>query len=1159
MIKTQLLAVLALIFLAKGLWAQSDCGNQQSFTEWRSHKPDLVNQLYSFSSRDDDNTVYTIPVVVHIVWSAPIENISDERIHRQIEELNRFYSGNSSRNINTPLAFSVIAAGDTKIRFELAKKDPEGRATNGITRTYTCHTVPFTTSFGDCSSSDVKKTAQGGRDAWNTGNYLNIWVCNFDNDFNGIAVFPGDCNPSQGEDGVIVDFSVFGFIPTSLTGSGISTLAHEVGHYFGLFHTWGDEPDAEQPSCNGDDGLSDTPLQSAQGNSIAPAGNTFFPLFDNCSAPVITKGIMFMNIMDTNFDLSRHMFTDSQRIVMRNSLKAGGPRNSLVDAGNDALSPTELNSDGSFKIWNTGFPSNSFRSIVRGKNGEMWAGSTNNGIFRYNDQTQLWEQEPTLTNHIVRHMISDDDGNVFVASSELTNSENGGVRKFGSANSFSFLKIGSIADISGNFSPLPSRLVNSLSLDSEGDVWAACGQHVNPDATINEGGFIYTDFSIANTQLAGDNGLPQSDVRCLAIADIKDSPLDNDDEIWVSVDRSCVNGTCQAPYVARYNTTLGVINFEGIVNLPGLNFNNTSGSPRVRAIYCDRNGYVWLGIGTAQQGIYYIAPSACGVGFHFTADDPTLPYPAGASVNNNAIAEDIDGNIWIGTTAGLIKIAGGIIQNANNWTIYTTAQGLPSNNIRGISFDANNTIWCTTDAGIFRGLPCPVVRIKNVTNAPCLGTGFIETTLKGGSLANTAFNWSIKNSNAVFEPYPLVDPSVTANTPGDYKLTVIGINGQQCYEREVKVVANDLFVPELSVSKLTACGFDLNLENTTSSVFYSIEVKQSPLNNTVLNEFNPGNGLVTISNPNIQSAISYLVDVAGSCSEDPSGTFSSISRRSRIFTTPLCSPVKNIVASNITKTTAQLDWEFNCAPATKYRIQYKRLADTSFTNTIQSLTLSKELTNLEPSTTYVYQIRSVCDPGLSAWSNDTLTTLQGCARPQQINIAATTATTATITWEAVTDASKYRLRFRKVGTSAWTSLVIPSASTTKTITGLTPNTAYEFQMRTQCITNNEFSLFTSSNGFLTSARMAEDELLHDITLFPNPTSGNFTLSLFSEIEATVSVKILNALGQVLAVKSILLEGGNNTLTFNESLPNGYYNIQLQNDLVQINKGLIIQK
>jgi hypothetical protein len=1163
MIKIQLLAVLALIFFAHGLWAQSDCGNRQSFTEWRTQKPDLVNQLYSFSSRDDDNTVYTIPIVVHIVWSNGFENIHDSLIYRQIEELNRFYSGNTSRSINVAFAFKDLNAGDTKIRFEFAKTDPEGFPTNGITRTQTAHGV-FNDNGGPCSVNDVKKSALGGRDAWDTDKYLNIWVCDFDNTLNGIAVFPGNCPAAEGQDGVIVDYTLFGIVPTSLTGSGISTLAHEAGHYLGLFHTWGDEPDAEQPSCSGDDNLSDTPLQSGKGFTISPSGNTFFPLFDNCSTPLISKGIMFMNIMDTNYDLSRYMFTNNQKAVIRNTLKPGGPRNSLVDASNNALTPSGFNVDATFKVWNTlnttVFPSNSFRSVVRGKNGEMWAGTTNNGLYRYNDSNGTWEQEPTLTSHLVRHMVSDKNGNVFVASSQLTSSNGGGVRRFGSANSFSFTKIGSIVDGSG-FNQLPSRLVNSVCIDDEGDIWAVCGQHINADASINEGGFLYADNNIllfADGHYAGNSGLPSEDVRCLAIGSVLDGPTDNDDEIWVSVDRSCISGNCSAPYVARYNTTLGIIEYLGNVGLPGLNFDNTTGSPRVRAIHCDKSGRVWLGIATSQQGIYVKFPSSMGNANLFTFGDASLPYPAGANVNNNAIAEDSDGNIWIGTTAGLIKIDGGNIQNAARWTIYTTAQGLPSNNIRGICFDANNTMWCTTDAGIFRGLPCPVVRIKNVTNAPCLGTGFIETTSKGGDFSNTTYTWFKVNSTNVYDPYPLVDPSVTANTPGTYKL-IVSSGGQQCFNRKIQVAANNLFVPELSISKLTACGFDIDLQNETNSVFYNIDVKDATTNNVVYTQFLTGNGNTSISDNSLFPLTSYYVDVTGTCTEDPTGTFQTIARRSRIFTTPLCSPVKNIIASNITKTSAQLDWEFNCTPASKYRIQYKRIADTSFNNTIQSLTPSKNLTNLEPSTTYVYQIRSVCDPSLSAWCGDTLTTQQGCARPQNINISATTPTTATITWEAVTDVSKYRLRFRKLATTAWTSLVIPSTSTSRTITGLTPNTAYEFQMRTQCVTNNEFSLYTTTNGFLTSARIAEDELLHDITLFPNPSSGSFTLSLFSELETAVSIKIINALGQELVVKSILLEGGNNTLTFSEILPNGYYNVQLQNDLVQINKGLIIQK
>lgn len=1161
--KILLLLIAALTISTQGLRAQKDCGNKQTYKEWSMANPELAGKLYSnFTSRDDESTVYTIPIVVHIVWSNGFENIHDSLIYRQIEELNRFYSGNTSRSINVPFAFKDLNAGDTKIRFEFAKTDPEGFPTNGITRTQTAHGV-FNDNGGPCSVNDVKKSALGGRDAWDTDKYLNIWVCDLDNTLNGIAVFPGNCPAAEGQDGVIVDYTLFGIVPTSLTGSGISTLTHEIGHYLGLFHTHGDEP-----LCAGDDNLADTPKQSDFGFNVSPLGNTFFPLFDVCSPALVSKGIMFMNIMDTNYDLSRYMFTDSQKTVIRNTLKPGGPRNSLVDVSNNALTPSEFNVDATFKVWNTlnttVFPSNSFRSVVRGKNGEMWAGTTNNGLYRYNDSNGTWEQEPTLTSHLVRHMVSDKNGNVFVASSQLTSSNGGGVRRFGSANSFSFTKIGSIVDGSG-FNQLPSRLVNSVCIDDEGDIWAVCGQHINADASINEGGFLYADNNIllfADGHYAGNSGLPSEDVRCLAIGSVLDGPTDNDDEIWVSVDRSCISGNCSAPYVARYNTTLGIIEYLGNVGLPGLNFDNTSGSPRVRAIHCDKSGRVWLGIATSQQGIYVKFPSSMGNANLFTFGDASLPYPAGANVNNNAIAEDSDGNIWIGTTAGLIKIDGGNIQNAARWTIYTTAQGLPSNNIRGICFDANNTMWCTTDAGIFRGLPCPVVRIKNVTNAPCLGTGFIETTSKGGDFSNTAYAWFKENSSNVFEPYPLVDPSVTANTPGTYKL-IVSSGGQQCFNRKIQVAANNLFVPELSISKLTACGFDIDLQNETNSVFYNIDVKDATTNNVVLTQFLTGNGNTSISDNSLLPLTSYYVDVTGTCTEDPTGTFQTIARRSRNITTLVCSPVKNIQAIDITKTSAKLTWEFNCNPAVKYRIKYKKSTDPVGSETLaQSTTLTKSLTNLDPSTTYDVEIRSVCDNAgaqLSPWTGVQFTTQQGCAKPANVQVVTTTANTATISWSTVNDASQYRLRYRKAGTTAWTPIVIPAPNTSKTITGLTANSAYEFQMRTLCNTNNEFSNFTTINGFFTTARLSEDDLIHDVSLYPNPTSGNFTVSIFSEIETVVSIKIINALGQELIVKTLNLEGGNNSLQFNESLPTGYYNIQIQNNQFSINKGLVIQR
>ena len=59
---------------------------------------------------------------------------------------------------------------DTRIQFALATTDPNGNATQGITRTNTTKT-----SFG--SDDLVKSVASGGADPWPSDKYLNIWAC----------------------------------------------------------------------------------------------------------------------------------------------------------------------------------------------------------------------------------------------------------------------------------------------------------------------------------------------------------------------------------------------------------------------------------------------------------------------------------------------------------------------------------------------------------------------------------------------------------------------------------------------------------------------------------------------------------------------------------------------------------------------------------------------------------------------------------------------------------------------------------------------------------------------------------------------------------------------------------------------------------------------
>lgn len=267
--------------------------------------------------------VYTIPVVVHVVYTEdiPETNVSEEQIYSQIEALTEdFRRMNADTNL-TPDEFLPVAA-DIEVEFCIAHKDPEGYPTTGITRT------PTDKEVFNVSSNDVKSFASGGADGWPSNRYLNMWVCNsISNDDGdeilGYAQFPAE-GPVQ-YDGVVIAHYAFG-----RTGS-VSpihdkgrTATHEVGHWLNLIHIWGDKdlPLGTEPSCFTDDLVADTPL-SDEANFGCPTTNS-------CANESPDYNDMIQNYMDYSNDNCLNLFTLGQKQRMRAILEPGGVRNSLV-------------------------------------------------------------------------------------------------------------------------------------------------------------------------------------------------------------------------------------------------------------------------------------------------------------------------------------------------------------------------------------------------------------------------------------------------------------------------------------------------------------------------------------------------------------------------------------------------------------------------------------------------------------------------------------------------------------------------------------------------------------------------------------------------------------------------------------------------------------
>ncbi|MBC7946651.1 MAG: T9SS type A sorting domain-containing protein [Chitinophagaceae bacterium] len=263
-----------------------------------------LNQTNSTNGARLQESVIKIPVVVHILYHLPGENISDQRVHQQLEMLNKCFRRTGSDTANTPSIFMSIAA-DTEIEFQLATSDPRKRSTTGILHKYTAMSEWE-------ANDDMKFSVNTGDDAWDPQSYLNIWVVNLRRTA-GYATAPGG---SSETDGVVIDYTVMGTntIPGYEMGK---TAVHEIGHWLGLRHLWGDE------YC-GDDLVFDTPKQ-ANFTAGCPSGTRI-------SCGNSPHGDMYMNYMDYTNDACNNLFTEGQKIRMRTLFTPGGARYSLLSS-----------------------------------------------------------------------------------------------------------------------------------------------------------------------------------------------------------------------------------------------------------------------------------------------------------------------------------------------------------------------------------------------------------------------------------------------------------------------------------------------------------------------------------------------------------------------------------------------------------------------------------------------------------------------------------------------------------------------------------------------------------------------------------------------------------------------------------------------------------
>ncbi|MEO7309286.1 MAG: hypothetical protein ABIX01_02730 [Chitinophagaceae bacterium] len=372
------------------------------------------------------------------------------------------------------------------------------------------------------------------------------------------------------------------------------------------------------------------------------------------------------------------------------------------------------------------FTTTNFKAIAVDRFGAVWAGSQYGGLYTFTSSSHTWIKSTDLTNVFINDIKASKRGGVYVAQSGIsgaTSSEgnrNGDIHYYADEFYSTVTTYGVNGVASGNGGDgggLTSRNVKSLFIDTaiintpdltRPRVWAAQGSFLTNSNTapggiaqgLNQPGMWSFNKINKGLQIFPNTNMISSGTPMV------EAIGGNKKEVWAFA-RTNYGGSQILRYDAHSAGYLGGFNNVGQFNNTRMYYSSSTftyvntvsnvlpGGFRISAIYFDSEDRRWLGTPNGYGGLYVVQGS-----LWTKVVIPSIG--AGLTVNNNAIAEDAEGNVYIGTTSGLLMFqAGSDPTLASSYQLITMSNGMASNNVQGVAVDNNaKRIVMATDAGV---------------------------------------------------------------------------------------------------------------------------------------------------------------------------------------------------------------------------------------------------------------------------------------------------------------------------------------------------------------------------------------------------------------------------------------------------------------------------
>ena len=312
----------------------ANCGTEAPGATWDNWFNNQVEKFVATQASKGEIVNYTIPVIVHVVHFGEtlgtFPNIDSNQIYSQIQALNADFAGSGTGTVNVPSYFSNLIA-NTGIHFCMAQKNPQGSnlTESGIDRVSAVVNAWQSPATPTLDLKAYFNTVIIPATIWDPTKYFNIWISDrpTSQTFNGFATYPtgtgltglfGGQFGTPTNDGIWCWAKAFGTVGTLQAPYNKGrTATHEIGHWLGLRHIWGDG------NCLSDY-VNDTPTSKQ-----AHTGCVTSTPIDACGVNLSPYGEMPMNFMDMTDDACKYMFTPNQNVRIQTTMSQCQNRNLL--------------------------------------------------------------------------------------------------------------------------------------------------------------------------------------------------------------------------------------------------------------------------------------------------------------------------------------------------------------------------------------------------------------------------------------------------------------------------------------------------------------------------------------------------------------------------------------------------------------------------------------------------------------------------------------------------------------------------------------------------------------------------------------------------------------------------------------------------------------